>query len=76
MNWVIVSAPDESSAPDSVWDGDEFVPIAQINDAFAYREVAGITVESMRAFEGEFQQRFTDRDIRMAEATVTIALAA
>ena len=74
MNWVIVSAPDESSAIDEVWDGDEFVPIDQINDAFAYREVAGVTVESMRSFEGEFQQRFTDRDIRMVPVTITITL--
>ncbi len=74
--WILVSAPDEASAVDQCWDGDEWVAIANVNNALASTIAAGTTIEIMRASKGEFQQRFTDRDIRLAEATVSIAIGA
>jgi len=73
--WVIVSAPDEATvAPDFVWDGDEFRPIADLDDAFIYSD-GNYTVEQVRAIQGDFQARFTDRDVRMRRVSVTVAFA-
>lgn len=73
--WVLVSAPSEGAAIDSVWDGDEWVPLADINTAAAFSD-GEATTEEMRAIQGQYQTRFTDRDVRMSRATVTIALVA
>lgn len=72
--YLLVSAPTEGAPIDSVWDGDEWRPIADINDAQTFGD-SEITVEEMRGIQGQYQGRFTDRDVRMARATVTVALA-
>lgn len=71
--WVLTSAPTEGAAIDSVWDGDEWRPIADINSAQLFGDGA-TPVETMRAIQGDFQSRYTDRDVRMSRATVTVAL--
>lgn len=71
--YLLVSAPTEGAAVDSVWDGAQWLPIAEINNAQAFGDNE-ITVEAMRGVQGEYQSRFTDRDVRMVRATVTIAL--
>lgn len=72
--WIIVSAPDEATAnPDSVWSGSEFLPIADINQADTYTDTT-FTVVQVRAFQGDLQSRYTDRDVRMRRATVTVTL--
>jgi hypothetical protein len=71
--YVLVSAPDEASAIDSVWDGDEWQPIANINSAQVFGD-GDTTVEAMRGLQGQYQSRFTDMDVRMSRATVTVAL--
>lgn len=73
--YVLVSAPTEGAAIDSVWDGDEWVPIANINTAQVFGD-GEATVEEMRGIQGQYQSRFTDRDVRMSRATVTVALVA
>lgn len=70
--WVLASAPSEAAAIDSYWDGDEWQAV--LSDAEFYSQAAGVTVESMRNSEGDFQKNFTDRDVRMVSATQTITV--
>jgi hypothetical protein len=73
--WILGSAADEAATDiDSVWDGDEFVPVANINDAQIYGE-GQFSTEQVRGIQGGFQSQFTDRDVRMRRVTVTVALA-
>lgn len=72
MGWVMASAPDEDSAVDSYWDGNEWQ--ANLNEALFFGEAAGITVEAARREQGSFQQRYDDRDVRMLRAQQTITL--
>jgi hypothetical protein len=72
MGYILSSAPNESGAIDSYWDGDEWQPL--LNNALFFSQASGVTVELMRQTEGDYQQRYTDRDVRMLPAQQTIAL--
>lgn len=73
-SWLMVSAPDEATVnPDFVWDGTDWVAIANINNALAYTDTT-FTAAQARGIQGDLQARYTDRDVRMRRATVTIAL--
>ena len=73
--WVIGSAVDEAAADiDFIWDGDEFVPVASINDAQIYGD-GQFSTEQVRGIQGGFQSQFTDRDVRMRRVTVAVTLA-
>lgn len=46
-----------------------------INGAAVYLD-GTLEVDEVRAIQGRFQQRYTDRDVRMERATVTVAFPA
>lgn len=43
-----------------------------INGAATYLDAA-FTIEDVRGIQGDFQRKYTDRDVRMERATVTVA---
>lgn len=69
--WILASADNESGTVNNYWDGDEWQ--ATLNNALPFTDAAGITVEGMRRTQGDFQQRFDDRDVRMIRVSVTLA---
>ena len=71
MGHILGSAPSEAAAVDSYWDGDGWNP--DINDADYMED--GIPIETKRGSLGDFQQRYTDRSIRLVAATQTITAA-
>lgn len=82
MGWIIAFFLDEAATtPLGYWDGDSIALVADevnagdaLNSAQFNAEAAGITLETMRSSEGEFQQQFTNYDVRMLRAEQTIAL--
>lgn len=82
MGWIIAMFADESAtAPLGYWDGDEFQLVADeanagdaLNSSEFASVAAGNTIQTARAAEGDFQQRFTDFDIRTLSASQTITL--
>ena len=84
MGWIIAFYADEADANTAlvgVWDGDEVALLADSPDlptllstADFNSEASGVTLETARQIEGEFQQRFTDYDVRAVKATQTITL--
>ena len=85
MGWIICFFNDEADANtaiEGVWDGDEIVlsadavdQAALVSSAEFISEAAGNDINSVRAIEGDFQQRFTDYDVRLIRAQQTITLA-
>ncbi|MBT9314383.1 hypothetical protein [Leptothoe spongobia] len=84
MGWIVAFYADEADSNTSVagvWDGDEVVLLADVadlptllNSAEFIAEAAGNDINSARAIEGDFQQRFTDYDVRTVKAQQTITL--
>ena len=72
LGWVLASATTEGAVVDNYWDGDEWQ--ATLAAGLFFGETAGVTVEQMRASEGDFQRRYTDRDVRMLRAEQAISL--
>ena len=72
--WIIASAPDESSAIDQFYDGDEFS--SEINASSFFSANAGATINTMRQEEGTLQTRFDDREVVLRAATQTVVIAA
>lgn len=70
MGHILASAPDEDSAPTEYWNGAAFTPT--LNDADYMEDT--IPIEAKRGSLGDFQQRYTDRSVRLLEATQTITL--
>lgn len=72
LGWILGSAVNETAAISEYWDGDEWSET--LGDSFFLSESAGVTVELARSTEGEYQQRFTDRDVRLLRAQAVISL--
>ena len=84
MGWIIAfydNEADANTAIAGVWDGDEIVLSTDapdlatlVSSAEFISEAAGNDIGSVRAIEGDFQQRFTDYDVRLVPAQQTITL--
>ena len=72
--YLLVSAVDEASAIDNVWNGTDWVPIATDLASALVFPYNTVTIEEMRTTQGDFQQRFSDRDVRQANAAVSITI--
>jgi hypothetical protein len=80
--WIMTAYTNESEAPgtatidyvlgtDGTWLDVATTP-SLINGAAIYLD--GIfTVDAVRGIQGQFQSRYTDRDVRMERATVSVA---
>lgn len=82
MGWIIGFFNDEADAAAAgFWDGDSIALVADeaapgdaLNSSFFYGEAGGNDLAIVRAAEGEFQQQFTDYDVRLLRAQQTVAL--
>ena len=82
MGWIIGFFNDEAdTAAAGYWDGDSIGLVADeanpgdaLNSAFFYGEAGGNDLAIVRAAEGEFQQQFTDYDVRLLPAQQTITI--
>ncbi|MBD2424735.1 hypothetical protein [Phormidium sp. FACHB-1136] len=72
--WIIVAAVNESSPVSQCWSGKEWVELDQIVNATLFTVEEGVKIEDMRSSKAEIQSQYTDRDVRIAEVTVTVSL--
>lgn len=72
--WIIVAAVDEASPVSQCWSSKEWIEIDQIVNATLFTIEEGVKIEDMRSSKAEIQAQYTDRDVRIAEVTVTISL--
>ncbi|MEM8611439.1 MAG: hypothetical protein AAGF93_05425 [Cyanobacteria bacterium P01_H01_bin.105] len=72
MVWILVSAPGEADAVDEYYTGAGWNADASLSET--YTEIEGNDIQSLRIAKGQLQSQFPDRDVRIAEATVTIAV--
>ena len=82
MGWIIEFYTNEAdTVAAGYWDGDSISLVADeanagdaLNSSFFYGIEAGNTLQILRQAEGAFQQQFDDYDVRLREATQTIAV--
>ena len=72
MIWILVSAPTEGDAVDEYYTGAGWNTDSSLAETFT--ETEGNTLEAMRIAKGQIQTQFPDRDVRIAEAAVTITI--
>lgn len=72
--WIIAAAVDEASPVSQCWSNDDWIEIEKIENATLFTVEEGIEIEDMRAKKADIQGDYTDRDVRIAEVTVTVVL--
>ncbi|QQE65638.1 hypothetical protein GFS31_23260 [Leptolyngbya sp. BL0902] len=72
--WIIVAAENEASPVSQCWSDEDWIEIEKIEYATLFTLKENIEIEDMRAKKAEIQGNYTDRDVRIAEVTVSISL--